>query len=100
MRQALGAIRHRLLFVQLVRPSDASPDLDGDLRLRDCETGDVAEITVTPHVLAKYREAYDAFNTQLTDLVKYFHGGLLRLDVEADLVQQLNTLFESGNLRV
>ena len=100
VRDALRAIRHRLLFVQLVRPSDASPDLDGDLRLRDCETGDIAEITVTPHVMTKYREAYDAFNTQLTDLVKYFHGGLLRLDVEADLVQQLNTLFESGNLRV
>lgn len=100
VRDALRAIRHRLLFVQLVRPSDTSPDLVGDLRLRDCETGDVAEITVTPHVLAKYREAYDSFNAQLADLVKYFRGGLLRLDVEADLVQQLNTLFESGNLRV
>ncbi len=100
VRDALRAVRHRLLFVQLVRSSDAEPDLDGDLRLRDCETGDLAEITVTPHVIGKYREAYEAFNTELADLVRYYHGGLLRLDVEADLVGQLNTLFASGALRV
>ena len=98
VRDALRAIRHRLLFVQLVRPSDASPDLDGDLRLRDCESGELAEITITPHVLKRYREAYDRFSESLTELVSYYHGGLLRLDVEADLVQQLNTLFASGRV--
>jgi hypothetical protein len=100
VRDALRAIRHRLLFVQLVRPSDAEPDLDGDLRLRDCETGDIAEITVTPRLLERYREAYGAFNQTLTDLAKYYRGGLLRLDVERDLVAQLNAFFASGRLVV
>jgi uncharacterized protein (DUF58 family) len=100
VRDALRSIRHRMLFVQLVRPSDAVPALDGDLRLRDCETGDSAEITVTPHVLTRYREAYASFNNELAALVKYFHGGLLRLDVEEDLVTQLNTVFAAGNLSV
>jgi uncharacterized protein (DUF58 family) len=100
LRDALRSVRHRLLFVQLVRPSDAEPVLDGDLRLRDCETGDLAEITITPHLLGRYQEAYGAFTRSLAELVKYFHGGLLRLDVEADLVEQLNTLFESGGMTV
>jgi uncharacterized protein (DUF58 family) len=100
VRDALRAIRHRLLFVQLVRPSDAEPDLDGDLRLRDCETGDIAEITVTPRLLERYREAYGAFNQTLTDLAKYYRGGLLRLDVERDLVAQLNAFFASGRIVV
>jgi uncharacterized protein (DUF58 family) len=100
LRDALRSVRHRLLFVQLVRPSDAEPVLDGDLRLRDCETGDLAEITITPHLLGRYQDAYGAFTRSLADLVKYFHGGLLRLDVEADLVEQLNTLFESGGMTV
>jgi uncharacterized protein (DUF58 family) len=100
LRDALRSVRHRLLFVQLVRPSDAEPVLDGDLRLRDCETGDLAEITITPHLLGRYHDAYGAFTRSLAELVKYFHGGLLRLDVEADLVQQLNTLFESGGMTV
>lgn len=100
LREALRSIRHRMLFVQLVRPSDAEPRLEGDLRLRDCETGDFAEITVTPHVLNRYREAYAAFSAELAAIVKYYHGGLLRLDVEQDLVSQLNTVFAAGNLKV
>ncbi len=100
LRDALRSIRHRMLFVQLVRPSDAEPDLEGDLRLRDCESGDAAEITVTPHLLSRYREAYAAFSTELADLVKYHHGGLLQLNVEEDLVTQLNTVFAAGNLKV
>jgi uncharacterized protein (DUF58 family) len=100
VRDALRSIRHRLLFVQLVRPSDETPTLDGDLRLRDCETGELAEITVTPHVLGRYREAYGAFTRALGELVTYYRGGLLRLNVEADLVEQLSTLFESGSLAV
>lgn len=100
VRDALRAIRHRVLFVQLVRRTDAEPDLDGDLRLRDCETGDIAEVTVTPRLLERYREAYGAFNRTLAELAKYYRGGLLRLDVEADLVAQLNTFFASGTLVV
>lgn len=100
LRDALRSIRHRILLVQLVRPSDAEPDLEGDLRLRDCESGEAAEITITPHVRERYREAYAAFTRELADIAKYYHGGLLRLDVEQDLVEQLNTLFSSGHLAV
>ena len=100
VRDALRSIRHRMLFVQLVRPSDEQPDLDGDLRLVDCETGEAAEITITPLVLERYRDAYAQFNRDLAALVKYHHGGLLRLDVEEDLVTQLNTLFAAGSLVV
>jgi hypothetical protein len=100
VRDAMRGIRHRLLFVQLLRQSDADPDIDGDVRLRDCETGDAAEVTITPHVRDRYREAYAAFSQELIDLAKYYHGGLLRLDVEQDLVQQLNSHFSSGHLLV
>jgi uncharacterized protein (DUF58 family) len=100
LRDALRPVRHRLLFIQLVRPTDAEPDLDGDVRLRDCETGDLADVTITPHVLTRYREAYERFNNELTALVRQQHGQLLRLDVEDDLIKQLFTLFESGSLRV
>jgi hypothetical protein len=100
VRDALRGIRHRLLFVQLIRKSDADPDIDGDVRLRDCETGEAAEVTITPHVRDRYREAYETFSRELTDLAKYFHGGLLRLDVDQDLVTQLNEHFAAGQLLV
>ncbi len=99
VRDALGAVRHRVLFVQLVRASDAAPDLEGDVRLRDCETGELTELTVTPHVLERYREAYARFTDELADLVKYYRGGLLRIDVDRDLLTQLNAYFAEGKLR-
>ncbi len=98
--QALKSVRHRLLFVQLVRPGDREPVLEGDLRLRDCETGAVEDVSVTPSVVTSYRAAYDRFETALTDFARRRSAGLLRLDVERDVVPQLATLFESGPYQV
>jgi uncharacterized protein (DUF58 family) len=98
--EALRAVRHRLLFVQVVRKNDAEPELAGELRLRDCETGGVTEVTITPHVLQKYRDAYGSFVRRLTEMVRHLHGGLLQIDADIDLLQQLNALFGSGQVRV
>ena len=58
---ALKRTRHRLLLVQLVRSSDRDPALQGDLRLRDCESGATEDVSVTSGVLDRYRAAYDRF---------------------------------------
>ncbi len=97
---ALKDCRHRLLFVQLVRQSDRDPDLQGELRLRDCETGAATDVTVTPQVLRRYRQAYQRFNDALAAEARKRHAGLLRLDVEQDVVSQLSSLFAGGSLRV
>ncbi|MEJ1962753.1 MAG: DUF58 domain-containing protein [Gammaproteobacteria bacterium] len=98
--QALRPLRHRLLLIQLVRASDADPVLQGDVRLEDCETGEVTDLSLTPDVLDRYRAAYRAFDASLVALARRRGGRLLRLDVEKDLIGQLSTLFESGSLRV
>lgn len=97
---ALGRTRHKLLLVQLVRASDRDPDLSGDLRLVDCETGDSEDVSVTAHVLERYRAAYDEFQNKLTAFAKRRNAGLLRLDVDSDVVPQLAALFETGAYRV
>ena len=95
---ATGKLRHRMLWIQITRPSDAAPTLQGELRLRDCETGEVTDIAVTPAVLRRYRQAYDHFCDTLASLAKRRRAGLLRLDAEQDVVRQLATLFETGSL--
>ncbi len=40
---------------------DRAPDLRGDVRVYDCETGDEREVTVTARVLERYAKAYDAY---------------------------------------
>ncbi len=94
--QALGKLRHRLLLVQLVKKSDRNPELSGDLQLRDCESGEVEDVSVTPHVLESYRAAYDRFEEGLTEFARRRNAGLLRLDTDQAVVPQLATLFESG----
>ena len=96
----LAKIRHRVLLIQVTLATDADPGLQGELRLRDCETDEVADIAVTPAVLKRYRKAYDRFCDELAALAKKRKAGLLRLDAEGDVVLQLAKLFETGSLAV
>ncbi len=97
--EELASLRHSLLFVQLVRKTDREPDVRGDLRLVDCETDTVENVSVTPAVLESYRAAYDRFDTQLTELAESRGAGLVRVDVDRPIVEQLATLFEGGAYR-
>jgi len=93
---ALKRLRHRILLVQLVRPGDREPALDGDLRLRDCESGALQDVTVTAAVRERYRASYDRFQAELADFARRRQAGLLRLDAERPVVPQIATLFERG----
>lgn len=93
---AFQNVRHRLCFVQLVRRSDSEPDLSGECLLRDLETGSEAEVSITSAALDAYRAAYRRFDEGLTGFAKKRHAGLVRIDVEAELVPQLARLFEAG----
>lgn len=101
---ALTVSRHRLLLVQLMTRADADPMRDdalrGDVRLRDCETGQVVDVTVEPAVVARYREVYRQFNDQLRGFADRRGAGLLRLDADGDVLEQLAGLFTAGRLTV
>ncbi|MCA9320205.1 MAG: DUF58 domain-containing protein [Planctomycetes bacterium] len=100
VKRALTALRHRLLLVQLVKDSDRNPVIQGDSRLVDCETGEGQDITVTSLVLERYREAYENFQTALASMARARQWGLMRLDVDGDVINQLAELFEAGRLEV
>ncbi|MBK7874263.1 MAG: DUF58 domain-containing protein [Planctomycetes bacterium] len=93
---ALHGVRSKLLLVQLVRKSDAQPALTGDLRLSDCESGAVTDVSITPAVLERYRAAHARFDAALADFARARQAGLVKLDVDADVVAQLAKLFEAG----
>jgi uncharacterized protein (DUF58 family) len=97
---ALRPCRHRLLLIQLARPSDEQPALQGDVRLTDSETGHTLDVSITPQVLERYREAYSRFRGALEQFVRQRQAILLRLDPDADVLEQLAQLFESGRLLV
>jgi uncharacterized protein (DUF58 family) len=56
-RAALDLIRHHrreVVAIQVSAREELAPSLRGDVRLRDAETGEVRELTVSPAVLADY----------------------------------------------
>ncbi|MHC4954338.1 MAG: DUF58 domain-containing protein [Planctomycetota bacterium] len=92
--------RHRILLVQVARAADREPLLMGDVRVRDCETGAAEDITITPAVLDRYRDAYAEFEGALAGFAAERGAGLLRLDADGDVVAQLASLFEGGRYRL
>lgn len=61
-QQALKFLRYRkhdVYVVHVVDELEESPEVRGDLRLADSETGGAREINVTDGLLAKYRKAFE-----------------------------------------
>ena len=88
--------RHRPLLVAIARKEDRDPMLQGDVRVRDCESGIVQDVSVNDAVLKKYREAYDTHFDKLRAFVMQRQGGWLQIDADKDVMEQLATLFEEG----
>ena len=62
-----GALRYLLAqdmdiyVIHVLAAEEFEPDLQGDLRLIDCEDADVAEITVTGPLMKRYKQTLNAF---------------------------------------
>lgn len=92
----LKPCRHRPLLVSVSRSDDRQPDLRGDIRVRDCETGSVQDVSVNTAVIERYRAAYDRHFGQLRSFTQRRQGGWLQIDADRDVMPQLAELFEGG----
>jgi len=98
--RALLSRRFQVVLLQILDPKEVEPDLLGDLRLVDAETGEAREISITPGVLTKYKEALATFCGGLTDLANRHGMEYVRTTTDApfeDLL--LKTLRNAGLLR-
>jgi uncharacterized protein (DUF58 family) len=56
-----------LYVVQVLAPDEIDPTLAGDLKLRDVEDDDLAEVTISKPLLDRYKANLQAYCTQLKD---------------------------------
>ncbi len=56
---ALRFAKFEPFVLHVVDEKERTPELRGDVRVYDCETGDEREVTVTQKVLDRYAKAYD-----------------------------------------
>jgi hypothetical protein len=56
---------YEVFAVQVLAPEELEPKLGGDLRLKDVEDGDTAEVTITASLLKKYKQTINAYCNRL-----------------------------------
>lgn len=65
----LAGGNYDLFAVQVLAPQEINPDLQGDLKLKDIEDGDLAEVSVTAPLLKRYKENLNAYCSGLKEYV-------------------------------
>ncbi len=61
--------KYDLFAVQCLSPQEVEPDLQGDLKLRDLEDDDMAEVSVTGPLIKQYKANLNAYCLALKDYV-------------------------------
>ncbi len=96
MMTELKRSRHRPLLVSIGLQEDREPALRGDVRVRDCETGDARDVSIDSSVLKRYTDAYDQHFNKLRDFARSRNGGFLMIHHDQDVMKQMANLFEGG----
>ena len=61
--------KYDLFCVQVLSPQEIDPDLQGDLKLRDVEDDDMAEVSITQPLIKQYKANLNAYCLALKDFI-------------------------------
>lgn len=64
--ERLGAARHQVHALHVLAPEERDPQLEGDLRLVDAETGDDVVVSLSPRLLRIYRDTLAGLEQDLS----------------------------------
>ena len=65
----LAGGKYDLFAIQVLSPQEIDPPLEGDLKLRDMEDGDLAEVSITQPLLKQYKSNLNAYCLAVKDYV-------------------------------
>lgn len=97
--EAVDLLRYRRfepLIIQLYDEDDLQPDLRGDIEVTDCETGERVRVTVTPDLLARYREAQEALLERVESTAKAKNLLYFRAPVQVPFDDLVLHVFRAG----
>jgi len=61
--------KYDLFCIQVLSPQELDPDLQGDLKLRDMEDDDLAEVSITQPLIKQYKSNLNAYCLALKDYI-------------------------------
>ncbi|MBK9266250.1 MAG: DUF58 domain-containing protein [Polyangiaceae bacterium] len=82
--------------IHIVDPKDGRPEMRGDVRVYDCETGAEREVTVTAKVLEKYQQAYETYLEEVQRFCTSRQVSYFRADVDASFDELILRVFRRG----
>jgi uncharacterized protein (DUF58 family) len=82
--------------IHLVDQRDGKPELKGDVRVYDCETGDEREVTVTAKVLEKYQKVYGDYLEEVQRFCSSRQVSYFRADVDTPFDELILRVFRRG----
>jgi len=82
--------------IHLVDGRDGKPELKGDVRVYDCETGDEREVTVTAKVLEKYQKVYGDYLEEVQRFCTSRQVSYFRADVDTPFDELILRVFRRG----
>jgi uncharacterized protein (DUF58 family) len=65
----LAGGKYDLFCVQCLSPQEIEPDLQGDLKLKDIEDSDLAEVSITQPLIKQYKANLNAYCLALKDYI-------------------------------
>ncbi|EYF08978.1 DUF58 domain-containing protein [Chondromyces apiculatus] len=77
-------------------PREARPDLRGDVRVYDCESGEEREVTVTAKVLERYGQAYEEYLEEVKRFCTARQVSYFRADVSVPFDELILRVFRRG----
>jgi len=96
---ALGKAGQEAVLWQVLAPEEEAPQLRGDLRLVDAETGRRQEMTITSRVLAEYRKALADLRQELLRQATAAGGRFLHTSSADGLEATMLTALRAGVVR-
>lgn len=82
--------------LHIVDPAEARPNLKGDVRIYDCETGEEREVTVTDKVLARMEAEWNGYLDQVERFCVKKQVPYFRADVDTPFDELVLRVFRRG----
>jgi uncharacterized protein (DUF58 family) len=82
--------------LHIVDPAEGRPDLRGDVRVYDCETGEEREVTVTARVLERYGQAFEEYLEEAKRFCTQRQVSYFRADVHVPFDELILRVFRRG----
>lgn len=68
-----------IVLVHILSPQELNPELQGQIRLKDSETGEMVDVDITSSVYDKYQQTLSNFKSSLKEMAKKYDGAYVAI---------------------